>query len=244
MPLKNAVVIANPKAGKTNPNSVLQAVCFLSKYLETRLLWTKGPGDSKKLAMKFGGDPDTLVVVSGGDGSINEAVNGIPNGGVLGILPNGTANVAAKEFGIPLKTAMAAKLLLTGTVRKIDIGSIFNRKFLLMAGLGFDAQVASTVSPTMKRFFGQYSYHFEVARRYFFYVPPKIILSVEGAAPVMGAFAIVSNVRRYGGDLFFSPNARPTDCLLDVLFFRDLSFRSFSKGVLAAWARREIPDEI
>ena len=208
MPLRKILIIANPQARGGNPDQIRALAAALEARVPTSIAWTQAPGHASELAHEAGADPDTLVAACGGDGSLFEALNGLPAQGVLGLLPNGTANVVARELGVPLQLSEAAKLLLSGTLRRLDVGLVGSRKFLMVAGFGFDAEVAGSIHPTCKRLLGQYAYHLEVVRRYLGYRPPTLRVSVDGAEPVTGCFALFANMRRYGGGLFFAPGAR------------------------------------
>ncbi|HEY9072301.1 MAG TPA: YegS/Rv2252/BmrU family lipid kinase, partial [Candidatus Ozemobacteraceae bacterium] len=198
---------------------------------------------AEELAALHGADPDTLVAVCGGDGTLCEAANGLPAQGVLGLLPAGTANVVARELGIPIDIREAAKLLLTGTVQQLDTGAMNGRRFLMSAGFGFDAHVASHVPAFSKRLFGQYAFHLETLLRYPLYRPPRLSIVIDGRDAGTAAYLLCANIRRYGGNLFFAPSARPDDGLLDIVLFRDLSLRPLLKGLWGAKTGRGPPPE-
>ncbi|HNV68290.1 MAG TPA: acylglycerol kinase family protein, partial [Candidatus Ozemobacteraceae bacterium] len=111
MPLRRVVVVANPRAGLRVGGALNEAIELLKRHVETQVEYTRHAGHAEQLARDLGADPDTLVAVCGGDGTLNEALNGIPSRGVLGLLPAGTANVVARELGIPLNLREAAKVV-------------------------------------------------------------------------------------------------------------------------------------
>ncbi len=244
MPLRRIVVIANPRAGLRVGGALTQAVELLKKHIETRVEPTQHAGHAEQLARELGSDPDTLVAVCGGDGTLYEALNGIPSQGVLGLLPAGTANVVARELGIPLDLREAAKVLLTGAVRSLDVGVCNGRRFLMVAGFGYDAHVAARVPSSVKRVLGKYAYHLQAAYEYLTYKPPCLQISMDGGEWLDGKFALIANLRRYGGDLFFAQDARPDDGLLNLVLFRDFSPRSIVRGVGGAWLRRGVPEQV
>lgn len=234
MSLRKVALIANPGARGRDPAGLRAAVDLLSEHIPTELFWTDRPGHATGLARLHGSDPDTLVAVCGGDGTLFEAIAEFPAGGVIGLLPAGTANVVAKELGIPLSLREAAKLLLTGTVQRLDTGRMNGRRFLMSAGFGFDAHVAGHVPARSKRLLGQYAFHLETALRYPFYKPPAIRVRVDGGAWRTGAYLLCANIRRYGGNLFFAPEARPDDGIIDLVLFENLSLRPMLKGLWGA----------
>ena len=243
MPLKRIVVIANPKAGKRVGGALDGAVALLNTMVPTHIEFTRQAGHARQLASEFGQDPDNLVAVCGGDGTLNEALNGLPEQGVLGILPAGTANVVAREFGIPLNLIEAAKTLLTGAVRRIDVGFANDRRFLMVSGFGYDAHVAGQVPGFTKSLLGKYAYHLQACLNYPAYSVPSLKVQVDGeGAWHQGAFALIANLRRYGGDLFFADDARPDDGLLNLVLFRDLSPLSLLRGVGGAFRRVGVPE--
>src|SRR3989338_8602348 len=99
-----------------------------------------------------------LIVAVGGDGTINEVINGVVGSKkqpILGIIQLGTENVLAQELGIPLDPAEACERILKGTARSLDLGkaTIKNKKryFIITAGVGFDAHVANSINPALKK---------------------------------------------------------------------------------------------
>jgi len=244
MPLKRIVVIANPNSRGVSPPELQETIRFLSKSVETRLVWTEAPGLATGLASEHGSDPDSLIVACGGDGTIFEVLNGLPARGVLGILPAGTANVIARELGMPLNLKDAAKALLSGTVRKLDTGRFNGKRFLMVAGLDFDAHIASSVPRIPKKLLGQWAYHLESLRCYPFYTCPKITVEIDGSETIEGVFALVANLRRYGGGLFFAQDARPDDGLLNLVLFKKLSLPYLIKALWGAWTRRGVDSKV
>ena len=128
MPLKKIVFITNPNAGGRNPQGIQDAVRLLQNHLPTRLVVTEKPGHASDIARQEGADPETLVAICGGDGTIFEALNGLPPQGTIGFLPGGTANVITREFGIPQNLVEAAKVLLSGAVKMVDVGEVIWEK--------------------------------------------------------------------------------------------------------------------
>jgi diacylglycerol kinase family enzyme len=144
-----------------------------------------------------------LIVVAGGDGTINEALDGLAGSGVpLGILPAGTANVLAMEMKLGGDPVAAARRLNQWTSRSIAIGELKQgddtRKFLLMAGIGLDAHVVYHVNPRLKAKSGKFAYWVAgwslLGKRL-----PQFEVEVGGKRHQC-SFALVTRVRNYGGD--------------------------------------------
>ena len=122
--------------------------------ISVEVLNTEHPDHATELAALAG---DRLVVAAGGDGTVNEVINGLGKGATLGILPLGTANVLARELGLPLDAEGACERILRGEEARIDLGVATNRegverRFACMAGIGFDAHVVRAVTPRLKRY--------------------------------------------------------------------------------------------
>jgi diacylglycerol kinase family enzyme len=107
------------------------------------------------LARELLDQPPDLLAVCGGDGTLNEVVSSVPEPPFpVALLPAGTANVLARELGLPLDPIQALHVALQRDVRRVDLGILRGRKlhrFLLMAGIGFDAHVVSRVRPKKRR---------------------------------------------------------------------------------------------
>ena len=121
--------------------------------LRVEVLNTEHPDHATELASLAG---DRLVVAAGGDGTVNEVLNGLSLEATLGVLPLGTANVLARELGLPLDPSEACRRILEGERCRVDFGVATDdegaeRRFACMAGIGFDAKVISAVTPRLKR---------------------------------------------------------------------------------------------
>src|SRR5829696_3511042 len=151
-----AVIIGNPNSGSAGDEDYLErfARTLRSGGLEVEVWNTERPDHATELATMAG---DRLIIAAGGDGTVNEVVNGLSKDATLGILPLGTANVLARELGLPLKPEEACKRILSGREIRIDVGVAVDhegveRRFTCMAGMGLDAHAVSEVSPRLKRF--------------------------------------------------------------------------------------------
>lgn len=196
---------------------------------------TRGPGDAEAQAERAVEQGYKTIVAAGGDGTVNEVVNGIGTAPVrLGILPMGTVNVFALELGIPFGLAAAWKIVRDGHVRNIDLASANGHFFVQMAGIGFDAQVVKENSHTTKRVLGPLSYlltatKVSVARA------PRLHVFTHGKQVAEGSFVLVGNGRFYGGPFSIFKDADQQDGLLDVCVFRGsdpLSIIRYLRGAL------------
>jgi len=159
------------------------------------------------------------IVVSGGDGTINEAINGLtPDSPPIAIIPRGTANVLAAELGLGSDPKEIARTIVHGEPRQVSLGDINGRKFLLMAGVGFDARVVATVSSSLKRAIGKGAYVVASAAQLLRGGFPRFEVLVDGI-PHEAASVVVANAHYYGGKFVCAPEARLEDPRLHVCLF-------------------------
>jgi diacylglycerol kinase (ATP) len=167
-----------------------------------------------------------LVCAIGGDGTVNETINGLAGTEVpLAIVPTGTVNVLAMELGIPLEPPDAVKLLEVGTISWIDLGLAGDRYFGLMAGVGMDAAVVASLSPVMKKAFKEAAFAVQGLATYLTREEPLIRVTTTERT-VEGYFAVFGNSSNYGGGFGITPLADMRDGLLDVCVLKDKSFLS------------------
>jgi diacylglycerol kinase (ATP) len=199
-----AVIIGNLNSGRAGSRDYLEhcAKILRSGGLEVEVLNTEGPDHATELASST---EAPLVIAAGGDGTINEVINGLDKEATLGILPLGTANVLARELGLPLNVERACERILLGESTRIDLGVATNRegverRFACMAGIGFDAHVVRAVTPRMKRYLRGLAFAltaFKVLAKEDF---PSVHV-IHGDTTYVTRFAIVANAHHYGGDL-------------------------------------------
>jgi len=168
---------------------------------------TSCPGDGRHLAREAVKDGCDLVIVCGGDGTINEVINSLAPGHVpLAVLPGGTANIIAKELGLPGQILKAARQLPSWRPCRIPLGratweesgSVRQRFFLAVAGIGLDARIISQLDMGKKLRLGVVAYGWEAVRQVFRYNFPSFQFSVDGST-VSATFAVIQRSRRYAG---------------------------------------------
>lgn len=209
------------------------------------LAQTTGPDSAAHLARSAAADGYDAVVVVGGDGTVNLAANGLLQAAeaglalpALGILPAGTANVLARDLGLPVpgpgleaSLPVAARLLARARVARIDVGVVRSaagqRCFLCWAGIGLDAAVTADVmaNPQAKRRWGPLYFAGNLLAR----LPgignaPHYTLDVDGQRwQGRGILAVASNIQHYAVVLDMAPLAQLDDGLLDVAFFHGIT---------------------
>src|SRR6202011_1781872 len=158
--IRDAVLILNPNAGggRRMPQLDEARRIFRKAGIETELQSTTAPGEATHLARNAVNQSRQLVIVCGGDGTVNEAVNGLACSQVpLAVLPAGTANVLAKELSIPWNLPRAAERIIRAQYRRIALGLAIPEKssgepryFLSLAGAGPDGALVAAVRPEVK----------------------------------------------------------------------------------------------
>ncbi len=189
---------------------------------------TSGPGDARRLAAEAVRDGFDLIVAAGGDGTVNETLNGlgdVPDGFArarLGVLPLGTINVFARELKIPLQVSRAWQVLQADHERKIDLpwveffvnGQPQKQYFAQLAGGGMDARAIELVGWSLKKKFGPLAY--VLAGLQALGEPkPKIKAQIEGKS-VEGELILIGNGRLYGGAFDIFPAARLNSSRLEL----------------------------
>jgi YegS/Rv2252/BmrU family lipid kinase len=198
-----AVIIGNPNSGSAGDEGYLEgfAETLRAGGLEVEVLNTERPDHATQLAAAAG---CRLVIAAGGDGTVNEVVNGLTEGATLGILPLGTANVLARELGLPLGPGEACERILTGTAFRMDVGVATDgqgteRRFACMAGIGFDANVVREVTPRLKRYLRSVAFPLVALKVYLRGDRPDLRI-IDGSTTHVAQFAVVANGRYYGGE--------------------------------------------
>jgi diacylglycerol kinase (ATP) len=221
--LKDTVIILNPAARGARNQRIRSQVEELSRG--TILCATKEAGDAEHLARNAAVEGYERIVAAGGDGTINEIVNGIAGHNVtLGVLPLGTMNVFANELGLPANDLAACwKIIQQNRTHRVDLPRANRKHFVQLAGVGLDAQAVKETSRAFKRNFGPLSYLIsavQIATR----TPPVLRIESEEAVTEEGSFVLVGNGRLYGGRFPFFKQAVMDDGLLDVIVFKRLNY--------------------
>ncbi len=249
------MVIYNPTAGARDAHRELKIVIA---YLEDcgwqlALRETQNRGDATTFAREAVASDLQAVFVVGGDGTINEAVNGLVGSEVaLGLLPSGTGNVWALELGLPIPSPVrwhpllgAARAMLVGQVRRVDVGRAGGRHFLLWAGVGLDAAVTEQVESRteVKKRLGPLAYviaAFLVAKDF---TGTRVEVNVDGQVVRARALLIVvSNTQLYGRVLRIASQARLDDGLLDVCVFKGFGFPAAVRHAVRVLAGQHLHD--
>lgn len=209
---------------------------------DVELFLTGGPGDAERYAALAVSGGFDRIVVAGGDGTVNEVVNGLAaDSPPLAILPLGTTNVLALEIGLPKGLPAVCELALHGVPTAIHLGLADERRFVLMAGLGFDAQVVHAVDLKLKRRFGKGAY-LASAWRCWRGVQDRLIEIIDDRGQAhQGYGAIISNARCYGGRFSLTPTASLFADRLQVCLVRQPGRLALMRAGLALLSGRPLP---
>ena len=214
------LLIHNPTSGSWNARRLdrfLKPLAEDGTSIDVRR--TRKCGDARALAAEVAPRDADVVAIAGGDGTVNEVVNGLAAGTPpIAVLPLGTANVLAAELGIPARPSRLARCIREGATIDVYLPRANGRRFTMMVGVGFDAHVVADVSCRLKHLLGRTAYIVAVARmfRKFPYRYYEVI--VDGKAH-RAASAVIANGRYYAGRFTCAPDARLDDPDLHVCLF-------------------------
>jgi len=226
--VSNTVVILNPAARSEKAKRWRARVESVARGCV--ICATSRAGEAEALARHAAEEGFEKIVAAGGDGTINEVVNGLAgSNAALGLLPIGTMNVFATELGLPAHDLALCWQIIQGEhTRLVDLPSANGKFFVQLAGVGLDAQVVKETSLTLKRSFGPLSYLIsaaQIAAR----EPPRLFLESENSSVDEGSFVLVGNGRLYGGPFPFFKQAIIDDGLFDVVVFKQLGYLEIIK---------------
>jgi YegS/Rv2252/BmrU family lipid kinase len=217
---------------------------------------TASAGDARRLAAEAVLEGYKLIVAAGGDGTVNEVLNGLgdaPDGFErvrFGVLPLGTINVLARELEIPLKLELAWNVLQAGNERLIDLpraefqagAGREQRYFIQLAGAGLDARAIELTDWQLKKAAGPLAYvvaGLKALRE----KKPVIQLHVNGTV-TPGELILIGNGKLYGGSFEIFPAAKLNDGQLDICVLRQAHFPNLLRLAPRLLLRRHVPESM
>lgn len=239
---RRVLLVVNPISGRGR--ALRAAEAFLAEFRagggtidEMR---TAAAGDAGRFAAGAKERGIEAVVACGGDGTVNEVLNGLEGSGLpVGILATGTANVLARDLGIPFRPKEAARVVLAGRIRTLDIGEARStagtRRFLCCAGAGFDGAVVRGVAEARRARLGFRGWLKPLWREIRDYAFPALRVTVDGVPTPAATIAVVCNTANYGGIFTLVPGADPGDGFLDAFVLDAHRRRSFFRYLWGAW---------
>lgn len=240
-PPMRVLIIANPISGTGLTRGRIRA--FTRELARRGHSWeiflTTKQGDAKIRAAAVDGSFERIVV-AGGDGTVNEVINGLPYPFSVPFLhlPTGTANMLAKELGIPSDIGELADMCERGHTRRLDMGLIGERRFLLLVSVGFDALVAKTVKQTRKETMGYMGYVWPIIKTLAVHESAELHITVDGEKAYSGANVMVLKVKYYGGYMIYAPDAKPDSGRFHLCIFHDSSPAALLEYATAALLNR------
>ena len=247
--MTTALLVRNPIARHRLTDAQLAGVAVTADAAgwDLDVIATDRAGAATTVARDAAARGIDVLVVHGGDGTVNEAINGLAGTRTaLGVLRGGTANVWAKEIGIPKEPLKAMRAIVSGERRTVDLGRASalhaeGRYFLLMCGIGLDACIVENVGVRMKRRFGAAAYMVAGVRSALGTKPWRVQLTVDGQQRETDLYwMLAGNTRSYGGMVQLTHRALIDDGALDVaLMRRGNALRLLRDGALALFKRHE-----
>lgn len=247
--IRDALIIHNPAAGRRRrrrARDLARARHILAEAgIDAALAETSDPGGASALARQAARDGRGLVIACGGDGTIHEIANGLALSRVpLAVLPAGTANVLAKELGLPWNIPAAARRIPAGRLARIALGLAQQnppngacRYFVCIAGAGIDGSMVYRCNPKLKAVAGQFAYWLEAARHFFRYPLQPFAVAAAGRA-FQATQVIVGRTRNFGGPFRLTPGADLLSDRFQVAAFTATSRFRYPANLLAVWLDR------
>jgi diacylglycerol kinase (ATP) len=230
--MKKICIIYNSKISLFNKFLLRRIVNILKKDSHVETFATERIGHATLLCRvhikKF-----DIIVAAGGDGTINEVINGMDDKTSLGIIPLGTANIGAYEANINKNPSKAAQIILSGKIKKIHIQEANNRKFFLMTGVGYDGSVVETVQSNLllKKILGKLLF-FIISIAKLIYFKKYEIKILANNKIYLANWVIVTNAKHYGGSFQLTKDTNIFEKKLITYLFINLSRFDVLKNLL------------
>jgi len=250
---QNALMIHNPNAGNggSGRRRLLDQArhIFATRGIDADLAETTGPGHATEIAARAAAENRGLVIACGGDGTLNEIVNGLAahhNGHrvPLALLPGGTANILAKELGLPWNIPKAAQKLVHGEVKEIALGLATpleqpekKKYFLSVAGAGPDGMIVYSVSLGLKSRVGILAYWWEGLREVFRYKFPHFRV-ISGDLRIDASLVIVGRTQNYGGPFKITTEADLFEDRFEILTLATRSGLRYLSYLPSLWLNK------
>lgn len=206
----HVLIIFNPASGTAKRAFIDDVISELKAGgADVELYLTQAANDATRFLKEYQGELD-VVAAAGGDGTLNEVVNGLTerdnNSWRLALIPTGTTNVLAGELGLKKTTKIVAQTILQGKEMPIYPGRINGRRFMLMAGVGYDAWVVDNVNLKLKKKVGKLAYVLSMLKQLPKFGSKLYRLELDGQEYFANS-AIITNGRLYGGKFVISKQA-------------------------------------
>lgn len=214
-----AMLIANPRAGRGNSLGLTNRLAEILRQagVHATVSLTGQAGQATDLASAAKGQADLLVVV-GGDGTVNEALQAAgPDGPPILIVPAGTENVLAKYLGLGTDARRLWQVVRDGWAVRFDLGLVGPRRFSMLASVGFDAAIVHALHAERAGNITHFSYFWPLWRQFWQYDWPVLTVAADGREVFRGrGMIVIGNISRYALGLEICSDALPTDGMLDL----------------------------
>ena len=211
-------VIINPISGIKDWKKIKRKIeAYLNRHnFKSDFLLTESAGHAYDLAKACIQDDYMMLIVVGGDGTINEVASALVGSSVvLAIIPNGSGNGLARHYNIPMQISKSLKVLTSGKVKKMDVGEVNGRYFFCTCGAGFDAKIGKRFEQGENR--GFLKYLLLTIDEFKKYKPKKFSLLVDGKTYSPKAFILtIANANQFGNNTKIAPQANTFDGYLDL----------------------------
>lgn len=247
--MKKARIIYNPTAGREQFRKDLPTVLERLERAgyETSAHATTGEGDATEAAKIAVARKFDLVVISGGDGTINEVIQGIAEAEYrpeIGIIPSGTTNDFARALSIPRDTDQAVNIILENNILPLDIGKVNDEYFVNIAGGGDLTELTYEVPSKMKAVIGQLAYYVKGIEMLPSLKPVRTRIEYDGNVfedDIM--LFLVANTNSVGGFEKIAPNALINDGYFDLIILKETNLAEFLRIATAALRGTHIDDK-
>ena len=215
---ETALVIANPIAGRGLGRARAEALgrALEERGTKTRVYFTTARGDAQRELRELDAPPGVVVAV-GGDGTVAEVLDALPEGVPLAVHPMGTANVMSRDLGLSRSVAGTVELIEHGRQGAIDVADVNGRTSFLVTGVGFDGAAVRDVERRRRGAITKWTYVRAVWSTLWAWRPPRLVVHLDGERQA-GTFGwvLVSNIVGYGGFLRLWQGRRIDDGLYEV----------------------------
>lgn len=217
-------------------NAREMARLLAERGIQTEVRATAKPNDATRLAREAVDNGADIVISYGGDGTLNEVLQGIVGSPAsLAVWAGGTANVVARDLCLPTDVGPLAEVIAAGKTRRITLGLAktgvrgqglgdrekteepqpFERYFFMFAGIGLDASIARKVNSKLKRRTGEFAFWFEGIKHILTWRAEPFTIEIDGKK-FESVFALIGNGKGYGGGFCLAPNANLEEPLFEV----------------------------
>ncbi|HJQ68790.1 MAG TPA: diacylglycerol kinase family protein [Blastocatellia bacterium] len=226
MDQKRATIIYNPMSGRPArraDNARLMAELLARSGISAEARATAGPDDATRLAREAVNAGSDIIISYGGDGTLNEVLQGIVGSSAsLAVWAGGTANVVARDLCLPADIEQLADIIAAGKTSRITLGlarsdqdEAKQRYFFMFAGIGLDASIARKVNRKLKRRTGEFAFWVEGLKHILTWRAETFVIDIDGKK-FESVFALIGNGKGYGGGFCLAPNARLEEPMFEV----------------------------